>query len=57
MLEVKNKTLYISYINIVPISIAKGKFLVYSLPISNKSTNLIFIIIIINKNKTVIAPI
>jgi len=37
-------------------AIAKGKFLVYWLPVSRISVNLILIIIITNKNKTAIAP-
>src|SRR5207302_6503315 len=43
-------------INKEPIAIAKGKFLVYWLPVSNISVNLRLIIIITKRNRTAIAP-
>ena len=56
LLNVNGTILNISYMNKDPIAKAKGKFFVYWDPVSKISVNLIFIIIITNKNKTVIAP-
>src|SRR5580698_1861259 len=49
MLNISNK-------NNEPTTKTKGKFLVYCFPVSIISVNEILIIIITNKNKTVIAP-
>src|SRR6266446_4528730 len=49
MLNISNK-------NNEPTTKAKGKFFVYCFPVSIISVNEILIIIITNKNKTVIAP-
>src|SRR6266436_951375 len=56
LLKLNGKMLNISNKNNEPTTKAKGKFFVYCFPVSIISVNEILIIIITNKNKTVIAP-
>ena len=55
-LRVAGNTLKISYKNKPETVKAKGMFLVYCVPVSKMSVKRIFIIIITNKNNTIIAP-